>query len=229
MKNEAKHNEQPDMMNENNKILDPGVRRLCACAPRRCPLLIAHCSLLVATILMLACRNDMYDQPSKRTYEESQFFVDGASARRPVANTIARGELRTDAAFWRGTSGTLLLQRMPMAPTREMLQRGRERFNIYCTPCHGFNGDGNGIIIQRGFGPPPSYHIGRLRAAPDGHLYDVITNGYGTMYSYDSRVEAADRWAVAAYIRALQLSRHAKPGDLTPDDRAKLGSESGPK
>ena len=111
---------------------------------------------------------------------------------------------------------------MPMPVTREMLDRGRERFDIFCAVCHGQTGEGNGMIVQRGFPPPPSYHIDRLRQAPVGHFYDVITHGYGIMYSYANRVSVEDRWAIAAYIRALQLSHNARADQLPPGERAKL-------
>ncbi len=122
--------------------------------------------------------------------------------------------------------GTNLITEFPIPITRAVLERGQERFNIYCSVCHGRTGEGNGMIVQRGFPPPPSYHIDRLRKAPVGHLFDVMTRGYGVMYSYASRVEPSDRWAIAAYIRALQLSRHATLDDVPADERAKL--ENGP-
>jgi mono/diheme cytochrome c family protein len=112
-----------------------------------------------------------------------------------------------------------------MPVTRDVLARGRERYNIYCTPCHDRLGEGRGMIVQRGFPPPPSYHIDRLRQAPVGHFYSVITNGYGTMYSYASRISPEDRWAITAYIRALQLSQQAKVSDLPEDDRRHLAAE----
>lgn len=182
--------------------------------------LISHLSFLILMFFLSACRNDMYDQPYMRPYERTTLYPNQTSARQPVAQTMARGELHPgEEAFRTGKTGGQLVQRMPVPATAERIQRGRERYAIYCTPCHGVAGDGNGMIIQRGFGPPPSYHINRLRAAPDGHLFDVITNGYGTMYSYASRVETADRWAVVAYLRALQLSRHARVQDLPVAER----------
>ncbi|MBN9563367.1 MAG: cytochrome c [Alphaproteobacteria bacterium] len=122
-------------------------------------------------------------------------------------------------------SDTVQFEQKPVAPppvTLALLERGQERFRIYCTPCHSELGDGHGMIVQRGFPPPPSYHIDRLRAAPVEHFYDVITHGYGAMYSYANRVQPADRWAIAAYIRALQLSQHASIADVPADQRGKM-------
>ncbi len=144
-------------------------------------------------------------------------------ASRPlVEHTVARGHLDADQAFYSGKIGTNLVTTFPIPITREVLERGRERFDIYCSPCHGRTGEGNGMIVQRGFPPPPSYHIDRLRQAPAGHFFDVITQGYGIMYSYAARVEPSDRWAIAAYIRALQKSHDANLGDVPPQERAQL-------
>lgn len=170
-----------------------------------------------------ACRRDMYNQPRYKTYAEDPFFKDGASARPLPPHTVAQGQANLDTEYFQGKTGDgKLLEAFPMPVTREMLERGKERFEIYCSVCHGRTGEGNGMIVQRGFPAPPSYHIDRLRNAPPGHFYDVITNGYGVMYSYASRVEPADRWAIAAYIRALQLSRHATLDDVPPEEKAKL-------
>ena len=147
-------------------------------------------------------------------------------ASRPlVPNTVARGHLNADEAFYTGKIGTNLVETFPFPITRQVLERGRERFDIYCSPCHGRTGEGNGMIVQRGFPAPPSYHIDRLRKAPVGHFFDVITQGYGVMYSYAQRVEPDDRWAIAAYVRALQLSRNATLANVPPQDRAKLGAQ----
>jgi cytochrome c553 len=189
-------------------------------APRR--KLSAICYLLSA-LLVAGCRRDMFQQPSGRPLEKADFFRDNQMASRPlVPHTVARGQLNDDEAFYTGKIGTNLVETFPIPITREILKRGRERFDIYCAPCHGRTGDGNGMIRQRGFPAPPSYHIERLREAPPGHFFDVMTRGYGIMYSYASRVEQADRWAIAAYIRALQLSQNAKPEDLPANERAHL-------
>jgi cbb3-type cytochrome c oxidase subunit III len=183
-------------------------------------LLSAFCLLPLA-----ACRQDMHVQPKYKPLESSTFFDDGRSARPVVPGTVARGQLRIDEGLYSGKVNGVELNTFPMPITREVLERGRERYNIYCTPCHDRLGEGRGMIVQRGFPPPPSYHIDRLRQAPVGHFYSVITNGYGTMYSYASRISPDDRWAVAAYIRALQLSQQAKVSDLPEEDRQHLTGE----
>ena len=180
------------------------------------------CLLLIAAAAA-GCRRDMFNQPYSKPLKTSTFFQDNHMASRPlVPNTVARGQLNADPAFFTGKAGTNLVETFPFPITRMVLQRGRERFDIYCSPCHGRTGEGNGMIVQRGFPPPPSYHIDRLRQAPVGHFYDVITQGYGVMYSYAQRVEPADRWAIAAYIRALQLSRAGRAADVPAAQRAQL-------
>jgi cytochrome c553 len=174
-------------------------------------------------VFLTGCRRDMFLQPSEKPLERSDFFRDNDMASRPLpAHTVARGQLDEDEAFYRGMIGTNLVTQFPMPVTREVLLRGQERFNIYCAPCHGRSGEGNGMIPQRGYPSPPSYHTERLRTVPVGHFFDVITRGYGVMYSYANRVEPADRWAIAAYIRALQLSHDAKISDVPNEDRAQL-------
>ncbi len=174
-------------------------------------------------IFLTGCRRDMFLQPSEQPLERSTFFRDNEMASRPLpAHTVARGQLDDDEAFYTGMIGTNLVTQFPMPVTREVMLRGQERFNIYCAPCHGRTGEGNGIVPQRGYPAPPSYHTERLRAVPVGHFFDVITRGYGVMYPYANRVEPADRWAIAAYIRALQLSHDAKISDVPTEDRAQL-------
>lgn len=181
------------------------------------------CVLPVLIVLSaVGCRRDMYNQPRGDALDESDFFADGAASRPIPPHTVARGFLRDDDALYRGMIETKLVTEFPFPITRAVIERGRERFNIYCAVCHGQTGQGNGMIVQRGFPPPPSYHIDRLRNAPVGHFYDVITRGYGVMYSYASRVAPTDRWAIVAYIRALQLSYHATTNDVPPDELAKL-------
>lgn len=163
------------------------------------------CRLLALTAigLFIGCETDMYDQPKYEPFEASQLFPDGQSARPPVPDTVARGmpiQVRPQAS--------------PYPITQAFLQQGQERFNIYCAPCHSLLGDGQGMVVQRGFPAPPSFHQPRLRKAPDSHFYDVITHGFGIMYSYAARVPPADRWAIIAYIRALQLSQHASLADV---------------
>jgi mono/diheme cytochrome c family protein len=179
---------------------------------------------LLVFCLLAACRRGMVDQQKIKPLAENDFFGDARGSRVPPAHTVARGQLREDEQLYTGKIGKDLAATFPMPVTRELLARGRERFDIYCAVCHGPAGDGNGMIVQRGFPRPPSFHEQRLRDAPPGHFVDVITNGYGVMYPYASRVAAADRWAVAAYIRALQLSQHAAPSDAAPDAAQQLES-----
>jgi hypothetical protein len=181
--------------------------------------------LPVALVLLTAtgCRRDMFQQPSEKPLERSDFFRDNRMASRPLPpHTIARGHLDEDEAFYTGKIGTNLVTTFPFPITRSVLLRGQERFGIYCAPCHGRTGDGHGMVPQRGFPTPPSYHIDRLREAPVGHFFDVITHGYGVMYSYAARVDPSDRWAITAYIRALQLSHDAKISDVPEQQRAQL-------
>jgi mono/diheme cytochrome c family protein len=177
------------------------------------------CLLLLAAT---GCRREMYDQPHYRPLKQSEFFANEMASRPVVPNTVARGHLNEDQIFFAGKVETNLVTTIPIQITREVLARGQQRYNIYCSPCHARTGDGQGMIVQRGFPPPPSYHIDRLREAPAGHFYDVITHGYGIMYSYASRVSPADRWAITAYIRALQLSQNSKVDQLPNTERAQL-------
>jgi hypothetical protein len=173
-------------------------------------------------LICAACRPDMENQPRAKPLSQTDFFSDGTSARQPPPYTVPIGESHENSAFYTGlTNGTYITQ-LPMKLTPEVLNRGRERFEAICSECHDRTGSGNGMVVQRGFPQPPSFHVDRLRNAPIGHFYDVITNGYGVMYSYAARVEPQDRWAIAAYIRALQLSHNAKPSDVDPSDRANL-------
>lgn len=167
--------------------------------------------------------NPMRDQPRYEPLEYSQSFPDNTSARPVVPGTIPNGYDVTNEWFYTGkTPDGQLVDAFPFPVTMEVLKRGQERFNIYCSPCHGLSGMGNGMIVQRGFSPPPSYHQDRLRNAPVGHFVDVITNGFGQMYSYAYRVQPEDRWAIAAYIRALQLSQNATINDVPAADQQKL-------
>lgn len=180
-------------------------------------------AVLIIALCAAGCRRDMFHQPSERPLQRSAFFRDNDMASRPLPpHTVARGHLDADDAFYTGKVDGKLVTTFPFRITREVLLRGQERFNIYCAPCHGRTGDGRGMIPQRGFPQPPSYHIQRLREAPVGHFFDVITHGYGIMFSYASRVDPRDRWAIAAYIRALQLSQDAKLSDVPSQDQAKL-------
>lgn len=171
--------------------------------------------LLSAVALTSACRLDMHVQPKQNPLSRSDFFADQRSERPPVEGTVARGELREDAYFYTGKIGNNPGAYMPFPVTKEVLERGRERYNIYCAPCHSRLGDGNGFIPSRGFArKPPSYHSERLQKAPLGYFYDVITNGFGTMPDYASQIVPRDRWNIVAYVRALQLSQNATKADV---------------
>jgi cbb3-type cytochrome c oxidase subunit III len=177
-------------------------------------------------LLFAGCRMDMHQQPKYLPYEPTTFFDDGRSERPVVPGTVARGHLHLDELLYTGKENGALSDKFPFPITREDLERGRQRYNIFCTPCHDYTGSGQGIVVQRGFPPPPSYHIDRLRQAPVGHFFDVMTNGYGSMYSYASRVEPEDRWRIAAYIRVLQLSQHATEQDVPPSERSQLNQQN---
>lgn len=172
-------------------------------------------SILVAAV---GCHTDMWVQPKHRPLEQSELFPDGKVARPLVSGTVARDHLREDDAFFTGKVNGKFVTELPMTlnevELKALIERGQERFNINCSPCHGRTGDGHGMITQRGLAlrrPPANYHTDRLREMPIGHFYDVISNGYGVMFSYGSRVQPQDRWAIAAYIRALQLSQNYSP------------------
>ena len=177
--------------------------------------LLAAGMLLVAIALTSACRLDMHVQPRQNPLSYSDFYADHRSARPPVEGTVARGQLNADTYFYTGKIGNNPGDVMPFPVTRDVLERGRERYDIYCAPCHSRVGDGNGFIPSRGFPrKPPSYHIARLQKAPLGYFYDVMTNGFGIMPDYASQITPQDRWNIVAYIRALQLSQNATADDV---------------
>jgi hypothetical protein len=169
---------------------------------------------LLAVLALAGCRQDMHDQPRFKPLAKSDFYADLRSARAPVEDTVARGQLHEDAYFYSGKVGNNPGDYMPFAVNEAVLVRGRERFNIYCAPCHSQLGDGNGVIVQRGYRAPPSYHTERLRKAPLGYFFDVMTNGFGAMPDYAAQISARDRWNIVAYIRALQLSQDASAADV---------------
>lgn len=185
-------------------------------------------SLTIATVavaLLAGCHTDMWHQPKLKAQSASNFFADGKGDRPLVANTVPVGYLRDNEALYTGKVANKPVAQLPLPLTRELLQRGQERYNVFCSPCHGKVGDGQGMIAQRGLAlrrPPATFHTDRLRGMPVGYFYDVITNGFGMMYSYASRIPPEDRWAIAAYVRVLQLSQHARTSELTPEDLRKL-------
>ena len=185
---------------------------------------LAAFGAMAATLVLAGCRQDMQDQPKFFPQRGTDFYADGRSVRPQVENTVARGQLRENAYFYTGLINGKEGDGMPFPATLEVLERGQERYNVYCTPCHGLTGDGDGMIVQRGFRRPPSLHEERLRTAPVGHLFEVITNGFGVMYPYGYRVPPRDRWAIISYIRALQLTRQVSINDLPEAERQKLQS-----
>lgn len=179
----------------------------------------------LALALLPACQK-MNDRGRVRPFERNDFFPNGMAARLPVAGTMPRGRPLGDEAVRRGTRNGVVVPEIPVPITPELLARGRERFEIYCAPCHNSTGDGQGMIVRRGFSAPPSYHSDRLRNAPAGHFFDVITNGYGAMFSYADRVPVPDRWAIIAYIRALQKSQHVRYDELPAELRKRFDAET---
>jgi hypothetical protein len=180
-------------------------------------------ALCAAVIIFAAgCESlhqDMGNQPKNRPLSPSDFFADGRSERAPVENTVSRESLANDELLVNKDSNSF-----PLPVNQALLERGEDRYKIFCTPCHGLQGDGNGMVAMRGMKHPPSYHQDRLRQAPNGYFYDVISNGFGQMYSYGPQIPPRDRWAIIAYMRALQLSRNARASDLPAEMREKLNS-----
>jgi len=179
--------------------------------------LLAACALFLAGCNEELLRQDMANQPKNRPLSESDFFADGRSERPLIENTVARGSIANDELVVPKDSNAF-----PLPLDAKLLERGEARYKIYCTPCHGLQGDGNGMIVMRGMKRPPSYHIDRLRQSPNGYYFDVITNGFGAMYGYSAQISPKDRWAIIAYVRALQLSRNAKASELPESLRTKI-------
>jgi cytochrome c553 len=172
-----------------------------------------------------ACRQDMHDAPRYEPLEASAFFADGRASRMLVANTVPRGLLREDEHLYTGKIGGTPVDLFPMPVTASVMARGQERYKVFCAPCHGATGEGTGMIVQRGFRRPPSYHEQRLVEAPAGYFFDVMTNGFGAMQDYSAQVPVGDRWAIAAYIRALQASRRGTVDDEPAARRGELDGQ----
>jgi mono/diheme cytochrome c family protein len=187
-------------------------------------------SLLVLTLLLSSCGMNMYDQPKAELYEASPFFADGMSARPIIEGTVSRDRGAISPSFFTGLDASGLMTDVPIELTFEVLARGQERYNIYCSPCHNYNGDGLGVIVQKGMVQPASFHEQRLRESPVGYFFNAMTNGFGRMYSYASRIPPEDRWAITAYIKALQLSQYASADDMPADllEQATLTAEERP-
>ena len=190
--------------------------------PRKAAVLVA------AAMFAAACRQDMHDTPRYEAFEASTQFADGRASRVPPAGTVARGLLREDEALYTGKVEGVAVDRVPFALSHNDLRRGQERYTIYCTPCHGQLGDGNGMVVQRGLRQAASYHQDRLRQERIGYFFDVITNGFGAMQGYAEQVPVRDRWLIAAYIRALQYSQNASVNDVPADRRSQLDAGAPP-
>jgi mono/diheme cytochrome c family protein len=184
--------------------------------------LVRLCVLCLLCVSSAGCRQDMHDQPKYIPMRESSFFTDVRSARPLVEGTVARGHLRDDELLYTGKVNGTDAAIFPFRVDATVMARGRDRFDIFCAPCHGRTGQGDGMVVLRGYRRPPSLHQDRLRAAPAGHFFDVITNGFGAMPDYAAQVKAEDRWAMVAYVRALQLSGHATLADVPPSERDKI-------
>lgn len=186
-------------------------------------------AILPLLLLLAACRQDMQDQPKYKPLGTSRFFADGREARPIPAGTIARDELNNTDSFHTGGANGEFLDTIPLKVDSKLLHRGQERFDIYCSPCHGRTGDGNGMIAQRGVKIPADLHTDRLRSVPPGYIYQVIKNGYGAMGDYGDQIPVNDRWAIVAYVRALQLSRDAPLNDVPANQRGELSAENQPR
>ncbi len=196
--------------------------------------LLVFAALFVMGAGLSGCRQDMHNQPKFIPLRSNTFYPDQRSARDPVPGAVARGQLDEDTYFLTGKHGNVLGNDLPDEVSKKqdlhaLLLRGQERYTIYCTPCHARLGDGHGMIVQRGYKQPPSFHEQRLRNAPLGHFFDVMSNGFGAMPDYAAQIKPADRWAIAAYIRALQRSQNAGPNDVSPAELKGPAPEGRPK
>ncbi len=189
---------------------------------RRVSSRLALAACLAGGLAAGGCRQDMHDQPKYKPQAGSDFFLDRRAARPLPDGTVARGFERADTLLHTGRAAGQPAAVFPFAVTSAVMERGRERFDIFCSPCHGRSGAGDGLVVRRGFRRPASFHEERLRAMPPGHFFDVMTNGFGAMPDYAQQVPVEDRWAIAAYIRALQRSQRATLGDVPPAERSRL-------
>ena len=169
--------------------------------------------MLCALALVAGCRQDMHNQPKYRPLRASALFADGMSARQPVEGTVPRGALNEDEALFTGKVVGVTVKEMPFAIAATDLDRGQERYNIFCAPCHDQSGNGRGMVVQRGYRQPPSFHIARMKEADPGYMFDVITNGFGAMPDYKAQIDPRDRWRIVAYVKALQASQGAAAAD----------------
>lgn len=186
------------------------------------------CFAAACLAALAGCRQDMHDQPKYKPLASTSFFSDGRASRPIVEGTVARGHLDESTELYAGKDAAgKPVTAFPVAVTADLVKRGRERFDIYCSPCHDRTGSGRGMVVRRGYKQPPSYHIDRLRQAPVGYFFDVITNGFGAMPDYRQQVDVNDRWAIIAYIRALQRSQQATLADVPPAEATKLKAAGG--
>jgi mono/diheme cytochrome c family protein len=188
----------------------------------------ARQTLALAALLVAGCRQDMHDQPKYKPLRRSEIFADKRSARPLVEGTIARGMLREDTVFYTGKDAHGFVAELPLKLTPELLERGQTEFKVFCSPCHGRTGRGDGMVVQRGYKRPPSYHVERLRQMPIGYFFDVMTIGFGAMPDYAAQIAPADRWAIAAYVRTLQLSQYAPVAAVAAGRRAELDRSLAP-
>jgi mono/diheme cytochrome c family protein len=196
---------------------------------RRRVSIVRAAALAAACLALIGCRQDMHNGPRYRPLRPSEFFTDGSSARMPVANTVSRDPLAdSDELLYTGKINGVLANEFPMPVTAAVLARGQERYNIFCSPCHGRTGRGDGMIVQRGMRQPPSFMEDRLRNAPAGYFFDVMTHGFGAMQDYAAQIPVEDRWAIVAYERALQFSQHAAVGDVPDGRRGDLDRPAAP-
>ena len=179
------------------------------------------------TLLLSACGRNMYDQPKAQAYDASPFFADGAAMRPLPEGTVSRERGAIDPVYLTGQNDAGLVAELPVELTTELLLRGQERYNIYCSPCHNYDGTGTGMVVQKGFVQPTSFHAQRLLDAPVGYFFNAMTNGFGRMYSYASRIPVEDRWAIAGYVKALQLSQNATLDDVPADVLEQLRTSEG--
>jgi len=195
-----------------------------AARPVRAGVALQLAVLLLAAITLSACRQDMQDQPKYIPLRPSGFFDDGRSERPLIEGTVARGHLNDDLALYtgKGPDGKPV-ETFPFPITKDVVARGQDRFNIYCSPCHGRTGYGDGMVVRRGFRHPPSYHTDQIRSLANGYIFDIITNGFGAMPDYAAQIAVRDRWAIVSYVRALELSENASINDVPTEDRGKLG------
>lgn len=186
---------------------------------------LAFLLLMLLALLLGGCGRNMVEQPKFDNFEFNPFFENGTTAQVPPEGTVSRERGAIDPVFFTGQDEDGLVSELPINVSEPLLQRGMERYNIYCAPCHNYSGDGRGVVVQRGFPQPTSFHAQRLRDQPVGYYFNAMTNGFGRMFPYASRIPPEDRWAIAGYIRALQLSRFATAEDLPADARLEPDSE----